>query len=47
MICLGVGILSADVFIPLGFVIWILYLMPLLMSVWLIPPLCPVFYGMG
>ena len=35
MICLGVGILSADVFIPLGFVIWILYLMPLLMSVWL------------
>jgi signal transduction histidine kinase len=35
MICLGVGILSADVFLPLGFVIWILYLMPLLMSVWL------------
>lgn len=35
MICLGIGILSADVFIPLGFVIWILYLMPLLMSVWL------------
>ncbi|MDD1683264.1 MAG: sensor histidine kinase [Methanoregula sp.] len=35
MICLGVGILSVDVFIPLGFVIWILYLMPLLMSVWL------------
>lgn len=35
MICLGIGILAADVFIPLGFVIWILYLMPLLMSVWL------------
>jgi signal transduction histidine kinase len=35
MICLGIGILSADVFIPLGFVIWILYLIPLLMSVWL------------
>jgi signal transduction histidine kinase len=35
MICLGIGILSADVFLPLGFVIWILYLMPLLMSVWL------------
>jgi K+-sensing histidine kinase KdpD len=35
MICLGVGILAADVFVPLGFVIWILYLMPLLMSVWL------------
>ena len=35
MICLGIGILCADVFIPLGFVIWILYLIPLLMSVWL------------
>ena len=35
MICLGIRILAADVFIPLGFVIWILYLMPLLMSVWL------------
>jgi signal transduction histidine kinase len=35
MLCLGVGILSVDIFIPLGFVIWILYLMPLLMSVWL------------
>jgi signal transduction histidine kinase len=33
--CLVVGILSADVVIPLGFVIWILYLVPLLMSVWL------------
>jgi signal transduction histidine kinase len=35
MLCLGVGILASDVFIPLGFVIWILYLMPLLMTVWL------------
>jgi signal transduction histidine kinase len=35
MICMGIAIFSADVFIPLGFIIWILYLMPLLMSVWL------------
>jgi signal transduction histidine kinase len=35
MLCLGVGILTADIFLPLGFVIWILYLMPLLMTVWL------------
>jgi signal transduction histidine kinase len=35
MLCLGVGILASDVFLPLGFVIWILYLMPLLMTVWL------------
>ncbi|MDO9324350.1 MAG: sensor histidine kinase [Methanoregula sp.] len=35
MICLSVGILTADVFLPLGFVIWILYLIPLLISVWL------------
>ncbi len=35
MICLVAGILTADVFLPLGFVIWILYLMPLLMSVYL------------
>jgi signal transduction histidine kinase len=43
MICLGVGILSADVFLPLGFVIWILYLMPLLMSVWLSHRYAPFF----
>jgi signal transduction histidine kinase len=43
MICLGIGILSADVFIPLGFVIWILYLMPLLMSVWLTHRYAPFF----
>jgi len=43
MICLGVGILSADVFIPFGFVIWILYLMPLLMSVWLSHRYAPFF----
>jgi signal transduction histidine kinase len=35
MICLCAGIVTADVFLPLGFVIWILYLVPLLMSVWL------------
>jgi signal transduction histidine kinase len=35
MICLFAGIVTADVFLPLGFVIWILYLVPLLMSVWL------------
>jgi len=35
ILCLSVGILSADVLLPLGFVIWILYLVPLLMSVWL------------
>lgn len=35
MICLGVAILSADVFLPWGFIIWIIYLIPLLMSVWL------------
>jgi signal transduction histidine kinase len=35
IICLTIGILSADLLIPLGFVIWILYLVPLLMSVWL------------
>jgi signal transduction histidine kinase len=40
---LGFGILSADVFIPLGFVIWILYLMPLLMSVWLSHRYAPFF----
>jgi signal transduction histidine kinase len=43
MICLGVGILTADVFLPLGFVIWILYLMPLLMSVWLSHRYAPFF----
>lgn len=43
MICLGIGILAADVFIPLGFVIWILYLMPLLMSVWLSYRYAPFF----
>lgn len=34
MICLSIGIFSADVILPLGFIIWILYLIPLLMSVW-------------
>jgi len=35
MVCLGIGILIVDLFLPLGFVIWILYFVPLLMSVWL------------
>jgi hypothetical protein len=35
MICLGFAIFSADLFLPLGFIIWIMYLIPLLMSVWL------------
>lgn len=35
MVCMCTGILAADVLMPLGFVIWILYLIPLLMSVWL------------
>jgi signal transduction histidine kinase len=35
ILCLTIGILSADLLIPLGFVIWILYLVPLLMSVWI------------
>lgn len=43
MVGLGFGILSADIFIPLGFVIWILYLMPLLMSVWLSHRFAPFF----
>ena len=43
MFCLGIGILSADIFIPLGFVIWILYLMPLLMSVWISHRYAPFF----
>lgn len=35
ILSLIIGILAADILIPLGFVIWILYLVPLLMSVWL------------
>lgn len=35
IVCLTAGILSADLLLPLGFVIWVLYLVPLLMSVWL------------
>jgi len=41
MICLGVGILTADILLPLGFIIWILYLVPLLMSVWLVSHYVP------
>ena len=43
ILCLCVGIVSADVLIPLGFVIWILYLVPLLMSVWLRHRYAPFF----
>jgi signal transduction histidine kinase len=43
IICLTLGILSADIIIPLGFVIWILYLVPLLMSVWLSHRYAPFF----
>jgi signal transduction histidine kinase len=43
ILCLCVGILSADVLMPLGFVIWILYLVPLLMSVWLTNRYSPFF----
>lgn len=35
MIFLCLGIIIVDVFLPLGFVLWILYLVPLLLSVWL------------
>ena len=35
MIFLCLGIVIVDVFLPLGFVLWILYLVPLLLSVWL------------
>lgn len=43
ILCLCVGILSADVLMPLGFAIWILYLVPLLMSVWLTHRFAPFF----
>jgi len=35
IIFLCLGIIIIDVFLPLGFVLWILYLVPLLLSVWL------------
>ena len=43
MICLCVGILAADVLVPVGFVIWGLYLIPLLMSIWLTHRYSPFF----
>ncbi|NMB78875.1 MAG: hypothetical protein GYA23_07240, partial [Methanomicrobiales archaeon] len=43
ILALTIGILSADILIPLGFVIWILYLVPLLMSVWLSHRYAPFF----
>lgn len=45
MICLCAVIIAADVFLPLGFVIWILYLVPLLMSVWLKGRFAPFIIG--
>jgi len=35
MICFGISIFIADIFFSLGFIIWILYFVLLLMSVWL------------
>jgi signal transduction histidine kinase len=43
MLCLCVGILATDVFVPLGFIIWGLYLIPLLMSIWLTNRYSPFF----
>jgi signal transduction histidine kinase len=43
ILCLCAGILAADVLIPLGFVIWILYIVPLLMSVWISHRYAPFF----
>ena len=43
MICLCVGILAADVLVPVGFVIWGLYLIPLLMTIWLTHRYSPFF----
>jgi signal transduction histidine kinase len=43
ILCLTIGIVSADILIPLGFVIWILYLVPLLMSVWISNRYAPFF----
>lgn len=41
LIFLCAGIVIADVFLPLGFVLWILYLVPLLLSVWLVGRFAP------
>jgi signal transduction histidine kinase len=43
MICLCIGILAADVVIQRGFVIWGLYLIPLLLSIWLTQRYAPFF----
>jgi signal transduction histidine kinase len=43
MICLCIGILAADVVIQRGFVIWGLYLIPLLLSIWLTQKYAPFF----
>jgi signal transduction histidine kinase len=43
MFCLCIGILAADVVIQRGFVIWGLYLIPLLLSIWLTQRYAPFF----
>ena len=43
IICLTIGIFAADILIPMGFVIWILYLVPILMSVWISHRYAPFF----
>lgn len=43
ILCLCAGILAADVLVPLGFVIWGLYLIPLLMSIWIANRYAPFF----
>lgn len=43
MFCLCTEILAADVLLPLGFVIWVLYIIPLLMSVYLSYRYAPFF----
>jgi signal transduction histidine kinase len=43
MLCLCAGIFAADSIVRPGFVIWGLYLVPLLMSIWLARPSSPFF----
>jgi signal transduction histidine kinase len=45
MILLCAGIIAADVFLPLGSLLWILYLLPLLLSVWLTGRYAPFIIG--
>ncbi|MCX6682279.1 MAG: HAMP domain-containing sensor histidine kinase [Methanoregula sp.] len=46
MLCMSAGIFAADVIIQPGFVIWGLYLVPLLMSIWLAYRYSPFFTAM-